>query len=225
MAGDLMIGGAFTHGNTIAPKQEKVLSLFSCKGKSVIVSGAGAGIGLAVAHALAEEGAHVTIWYKTSKVATERASEIEKEYGVKCRAYQVDIPKEEEVEKSVSAAIRDLGGRLDIFVANAGTFPEEAGPILVFMFAEWVLIIDIGRSLAVEWIQFARINSVSPGIFDTPTTEQLTEESRNMWKDNVLMVPEGTTNELKGTYLYLCSDASSYTTGTEFVVDGGRSLL
>ena len=36
---------------------------------------------------------------------------------------------------------------------------------------------------------------------------------------------EGSPNELKGTYLYLCSDASSYTTGVDIKVDGGYCLL
>ena len=31
-------------------------------------------------------------------------------------------------------------------------------------------------------------------------------------------------HELKGTYLYLCSDASSYTVGVDIVVDGGYIL-
>lgn len=71
--------------NTKAPKQDQVLPLFSLKGKTAIVSGAGAGIGLSVAHGFAEAGANVAIWYNSNKKAVERAAEIEKKYGVKCK--------------------------------------------------------------------------------------------------------------------------------------------
>ena len=79
-----MKGGDFAHGNTIAPDETKVLPLFSLKGRTAIVSGAGAGIGLAVAQGFAEAGANVAIWYNSNKKALDRAAEIEKEYGVKC---------------------------------------------------------------------------------------------------------------------------------------------
>lgn len=72
--------------NTAAPKQDQVLPLFSLKGKTAIVSGAGAGIGLAVAQGFAEAGANVAIWYNSNKKAIERAEEIEKKYGVKCKS-------------------------------------------------------------------------------------------------------------------------------------------
>ena len=84
MAGKAMTGGNFTHNNTIAPNDEAVLPLFSLKGRTAIVSGAGAGIGLAVAQGFAEAGANVAIWYNSNKKAIERAQDIEKKYGVQC---------------------------------------------------------------------------------------------------------------------------------------------
>jgi sorbose reductase len=86
MAEGSMMGGAFAHDNTLPPAETKVFSLFSCKGRTAIVSGAGAGIGLAVAQVLAEAGANVAIWYNNNKEALERAAEIEKEYSIKCRS-------------------------------------------------------------------------------------------------------------------------------------------
>ena len=79
-----MSGGVFTHNNTVAPSEQRVFSLLSLKGKTAIVSGAGAGIGLRVAQAFAEAGANVAIWYHSNKTAITRAQEIEEAYGVKC---------------------------------------------------------------------------------------------------------------------------------------------
>lgn len=84
MSEGAMNGGLFTHSNTVPPKNGNVLPLFSNKGKTAIVSGAGAGIGFAVAQALAESGANVAIWYNSNKKALERAKDIERDYGVKC---------------------------------------------------------------------------------------------------------------------------------------------
>jgi sorbose reductase len=79
--------GKFAHDATVAPQSNRVLPLFSLKGKTAIVSGASSGIGLAVAQALAEAGANVAIWYNTRKDEAEQAAaEIEKEYGVKCKS-------------------------------------------------------------------------------------------------------------------------------------------
>jgi len=77
--------GNFTKDNTKPPNGDRVLPLFSLKGKTAIISGAGAGIGLAVADCYAEAGANVVIWYHSNKAALDRASEIAKKYSVKCR--------------------------------------------------------------------------------------------------------------------------------------------
>jgi sorbose reductase len=82
---DAMKGGAFKHYNTEPPKGNLVMPLFSLKGKTAIISGAGQGIGLAVARGYAEAGANVAIWFHSNKEAHTRAEEIEKEFGVKCK--------------------------------------------------------------------------------------------------------------------------------------------
>lgn len=63
---------------------DAVLPLFSLKGRTAIVTGAGAGIGYAVADALAEAGANVAIWYNSNKAAVGRAEGIAKTHGVRC---------------------------------------------------------------------------------------------------------------------------------------------
>lgn len=66
------------------PTVTEVLPLFSLKGRTAIISGAGVGIGFAVAEGLAEAGANVAIWYNSNKNAVEKAKGIEERFGVKC---------------------------------------------------------------------------------------------------------------------------------------------
>ncbi|KAI4145342.1 MAG: hypothetical protein LQ340_006323 [Diploschistes diacapsis] len=299
-------GGLFKHDN--APASEpvdghKVLPLFKNTGKTAIVSGAGAGIGLNVAQALAESGANVAIWYNSNKKALDRAAEIEKMYDVKCKAYQVNVLDPKHVQEAVDEIVKEFNGRLDIFVANSGV-PWTQGPMADgelegqasqykkvvstdldgtfycaraaaqwwkrqketgkdlngnklenFVSGSFVAtasmsghIVNVpqmqaaynaakagvihlsfsrskpGRSLAVEWVRFARANSVSPGYMATEISDFVPQETKNLWKDKIPMGREGLPHELKGAFLYLASDAASYTTGTDIVVDGGYCL-
>ena len=81
---DAVKNGAWRHYNTEVPKAKRIFPLFSLKGKTAIISGAGAGIGLAVARGFAEAGANVVIWFHSNKEAHDRAKEIEDEFDVKC---------------------------------------------------------------------------------------------------------------------------------------------
>lgn len=74
--------GHFVHDNTTPPAHPSLLGMFSLKGKTAIVTGAGAGIGLAVAHGLAEAGANVAMWYNSNAKCQERAAEVSQKYGI-----------------------------------------------------------------------------------------------------------------------------------------------
>jgi sorbose reductase len=84
MAGDAMHGGNFAHDSTSAPPGDDVLPYFSLKGRTAIIAGAAAGIGLAVSQALAEAGANVAMWYHSNQQAIDRAKDIEDKYKVQC---------------------------------------------------------------------------------------------------------------------------------------------
>jgi sorbose reductase len=78
-----------------------------------------------------------------------------------------------------------------------------------------------GKSLSVEWVRFARANTISPGYIATEISSFVPEDTKNIWRDKIPMGREGEAHELKGAYLYLASDASTYTTGADLIVDGG----
>ncbi|KEY64403.1 hypothetical protein S7711_08463 [Stachybotrys chartarum IBT 7711] len=82
--------------------------------------------------------------------------------------------------------------------------------------------IHLARSLSVEWAKWGgRINSVSPGYIDTAISGDCPFEMKEEWFSLTPMKRDADPRELKGIYLYLASDASSYTTGGDFCIDGG----
>lgn len=271
---------AFAHGATVAPAETSVTKLFSLKGRTAIVSGAAAGIGYAIVQALAEAGANVAIWYNSNKIAEKSAADVAEQYGVTCKAYQVDVTDVASVEAAVEGCVRELGGRLDVFVANSG-IPWKQGPMLdaemqhyqdvmktnvdgtyycakaagavwrrqkkdgttldgkkldgfrsgsfiatASMSAHIANIPQVqaaynaskaavihmcrfarervgelapgrrddamadnpaGKSLAVEWVDFARANTVSPGYINTEISSYNPTETKELWKDFIPM--------------------------------------
>ncbi|KAF4920929.1 putative NADP-dependent mannitol dehydrogenase [Colletotrichum viniferum] len=83
-------------------------------------------------------------------------------------------------------------------------------------------VTHFGKSLAREWREFARVNIVSPGFFDTKmgAGPLALQEAYRM----AALGRQGHTKEIKGLYLYLASDASTYMTGSDVIIDGGYVL-
>jgi NAD(P)-dependent dehydrogenase (short-subunit alcohol dehydrogenase family) len=83
-------------------------------------------------------------------------------------------------------------------------------------------VTHLGKSLAREWREFARVNIVSPGFFDTKmgAGPQALNEAYRM----AALGRQGHVKEIKGLYLYLASDASTYMTGSDLLIDGGYCL-
>ncbi|KAI3406859.1 SOU2 [Candida oxycetoniae] len=82
----------------------------------------------------------------------------------------------------------------------------------------------LSKSLAVEWAPFARVNTVSPGYIATHLSAFADPAVKAKWEQLTPLGREGTTKELVGAYLYLASDAASFTTGCDLAVDGGYTV-
>lgn len=84
-------------------------------------------------------------------------------------------------------------------------------------------VIHLTRAMAVEFApHHIRVNSVSPGYIRTELVEPLAEYHA-LWEPKIPMGRLGRPDELAGLYLYLASEASSYMTGSDVVIDGGYS--
>jgi len=82
-------------------------------------------------------------------------------------------------------------------------------------------VIHMTRSLALEWAETGiRVNSLSPGYIATPMSVDTPKELRDAWMPLIPMHRMGTPEELIPAVLYLASNASGYTTGSDIIVDG-----
>jgi NAD(P)-dependent dehydrogenase (short-subunit alcohol dehydrogenase family) len=103
--------------------------------KVAIVTGAGAGIGEAIARHLADAGARVVVsdidLAAAERVAVSLADAI---------AVRADVTQEAEVEALVAAAV-DAYGRIDVVVPNAGI--ATTVPVAATSFADWRKVLDV----------------------------------------------------------------------------------
>ena len=90
-------------------------------------------------------------------------------------------------------------------------------------------VIMLTKALAVEWADLGiRVNSVSPGFMQTErpeVKEDVMEDMKKMWLSMIPAGRIGVPDDLLGIYIYLASDASKYTTGANFIIDGAYTCL
>src|SRR5256885_4097992 len=94
------------------------------EGETAIVTGAGRGIGRAVALVFAQAGATVVLASRTEASVLQTAAEIA-EQGGKAIAAPADVTVKREVDAVVERAVAETG-RLDVVVNNAGVFVWKA---------------------------------------------------------------------------------------------------
>jgi 3-hydroxybutyrate dehydrogenase len=123
--------------------------------RHALVTGSTSGLGLAIARALAKEGADVVIngFGDKAAIETERGK-IEEDFGVKAFYNAADMAKGPEIEAMVADAQGKMGS-LDILVNNAGI--QHVSPIEDFPPEKWDAIIAINLTAA-----FHAIRSVVP---------------------------------------------------------------
>ena len=94
-------------------------------------------------------------------------------------------------------------------------------------------VVQLARNLAMEWTPIRpdgsggiRVNCISPGHIVTPMIDKRLEQVpglKEMWESENMMGRLAKPSEFKGAALFILSNASSYMTGNNIVIDGGHS--
>lgn len=244
----------------------------SFESKTAVVTGAGGGMGLAIARALAERG---------TAVACVDLKERPTELPESCAYVQADITEPDVPARVVEAACDD--GRLDFLVNAAGVgwfgkdrsivdTPEEVweqvmainltapmrfvraavpamrragGGAMVHIASLAGLrgmdepmdayqvskagLISLSHGLAVSLgPEGIRSNTICPGAIETPMLTEIYAEDPERRERMAAKTPIprlGTPEDIAATCLHLLSDAASFVTGTDAVVDGGWNAV
>jgi len=254
-----------------------VLKMFDLSGKVAVITGAGSGLGLQFAEAMAEAGAKVVCGDIVGENAEKTAAHVT-EMGGEALAVRCDVTREDEVAGLFAAAVEQFG-TVDIAFANAGIgdpqplllheyptenwekvvainmagvfytfrealkimFPKKrgkiintasmwglAGPSSVFPIPAYAATkgaeVNLTRELALQYAPHnIQVNAICPGFFRTRISDGAYDD--NGFVETVsAFTPMGRVaeaSEIKGTALYLASEASSFTTGLMLVTDGG----
>jgi 3-oxoacyl-[acyl-carrier protein] reductase len=118
------------------------------KDKTIVITGAGRGIGRALALRFATQGAHIALLDMNAAdlaAATQQCVDL----GVRAIAYTVDVSREADISAALDAVVRDFGS-LDVIINNAGIVKDallikvKDGDVVGKMSLEqWRAVIDV----------------------------------------------------------------------------------
>ena len=120
---------------------------------------------------------------------------------------------------------KGLPGSFVNLASNASTLVPTPQPQASYNASKAGLIM-MTKSLAYEWIPYGiRVNALSPGYILTDMTAHVRADWTEKWLSSIPRGRMGTPDELAPALIYLLSDASQFTVGSEVIVDGGALII
>ncbi|MBW4037948.1 MAG: SDR family oxidoreductase [Acidobacteria bacterium] len=133
-----------------------------------------------------------------------------------------------EMAKRGSGVILNVASDLAVIAPDQRLYrqeglPEDEQPVKPVTYSVVkTALLGLTRYLSTYWVkQGVRVNAISPGGVFNGQPEAFTEKLHAL----IPMARMAHKDEYQGAVLFLCSDASSYMTGQNLIVDGGRSVL
>jgi 3alpha(or 20beta)-hydroxysteroid dehydrogenase len=121
--------------------------------------------------------------------------------------------------RAVAPVMRRLGGGSIVNVSSIAGL--TAYPASAYSVSKWG-VRGLTKVGALEFAAFGvRVNSVHPGIIDTPMISNAPDVMKSAFASGTPMKRPGRPEEVAALVLFLCSDGSSYINGAEIAVDGG----
>jgi 3-oxoacyl-[acyl-carrier protein] reductase len=153
--------------------------------KVAMVAGASRGLGYAVARALAEEGAQVSIASREADAVAAAGRKIEEETGARVLAVAADVSSAQAIQQWHQKTIERFGG-IDLLFTNSGGPPP--GATLTFDDAAWQKGFDLLLMSAVRMIRLAvpSMAARGGGSIVLPTSSSVKEPIQNLALSNIL---------------------------------------
>ena len=222
-------------------------------GKRVVVTGGGRGIGAATAERFRVEGAAVTVLdldppdggmqvdvsdataVDEAFAALDRVDVVVSNAGVSERgpALEIDARRWRRVldtnllgvmHVAQSAGRRMLAAGGGVILHTASTNGVVGHPYYADYNASKAGVIELTRTLALEWAPTVRVNAVLPGYVLTPMQEaEYTPEMLAAVDAKIPLGRHARPEEIAAVFAFLASDDATYITGAAITVDGGET--
>lgn len=179
------------------------------EGKAALVSGAGSGIGRAIAEALAGRGARVVIADIDGAGAEQAAEEI----GAGARAAALDVSDREQFARLVEQIVAEQG-QLDLLVNNAGT--AAGGEAQDLRSEHWERVLDVNLRGTINGVQAAY-----PGMVERGSGHIVNVASLAGFAPTPLLTPYATSKfGVMGLSLSLRAEAATHGVGVSVLCPG-----